>query len=306
MMSQTSKSSMWASVDYNGTVTWFPPVVYKSSCKINVLYYPFDEQNCTIKFGSWTHDGSTLDLVPIRKNAIRKDYWPNGEWVISDMPCIRHVVKYPCCEEVYIDVTYYFLIRRQPLYYFAYLLLPCALISFNTVLVFYLPPDTSEKMALCTAILLSLAVFLLLVTQQIPANANNFPLIVKFLTFTMVVVSSSIAVTVFILNIRFRSPETHQMSPWVRQVFVETLPRFLGMQRPERYSKRYRTVGIAVTRDALNKNHLDSNKIVLENKGNNYTVRMRNTLDCNTESDSETDGKIRLLEISQVYKISPF
>ena len=119
MMSQPSKSSM---VDHNGTVTWFPPVVYKSSCKINVLYYPFDEQNCTIKIGTWTHDGSTLDLVPVRNSAIRKDYWPNGEWVISDMPCLRHVVKYPCCEEVYIDVTYFYLSRRQPLYYFDCLL----------------------------------------------------------------------------------------------------------------------------------------------------------------------------------------
>ena len=119
---------MWASVNYTGVVTWIPPVVYKSSCKINILYYPFDEQNCTTKFGSWTYDGFIFDLVPVREDARRRDYWPNGEWVISGMPCRRNVVKYPCCIEEYVDVTYHFIIKRQPLYYVTYLILPCVLI----------------------------------------------------------------------------------------------------------------------------------------------------------------------------------
>ena len=31
-------------VNYNGTNTWLAPTILQSSCKINVQYFPFDEQ----------------------------------------------------------------------------------------------------------------------------------------------------------------------------------------------------------------------------------------------------------------------
>ena len=45
---------------YDGTVTWKPPAIYKSFCEIDVEYFPFDEQTCYMKFGSWTSDGNTV------------------------------------------------------------------------------------------------------------------------------------------------------------------------------------------------------------------------------------------------------
>ena len=38
-------------------------MIYKSYCAINIQYYPFDEQNCSLKFGTWTHDGNLVRII---------------------------------------------------------------------------------------------------------------------------------------------------------------------------------------------------------------------------------------------------
>ena len=40
-----------AKVRYDGRVTWNPPAIFRSSCQIDITYYPFDSQNCHLKFG---------------------------------------------------------------------------------------------------------------------------------------------------------------------------------------------------------------------------------------------------------------
>ena len=46
-----------ATLRHDGQVIWKPPAIYKSSCEIDVEWFPFDEQSCVMKFGSWTYDG---------------------------------------------------------------------------------------------------------------------------------------------------------------------------------------------------------------------------------------------------------
>ncbi|KAM8876693.1 neuronal acetylcholine receptor subunit alpha-3 [Synchiropus picturatus] len=219
---------------YNGDVTWIPPAIFKSSCKIDVTYFPFDYQNCTMKFGSWTYDKAKIDLVLIGSTINLKDFWESGEWVIIDAPGYKHDIKYNCCEEIYTDITYSLYIRRLPLFYTINMIIPCLLISFLTVLVFYLPSDCGEKVTLCISVLLSLTVFLLVITETIPSTSLVIPLIGEYLLFTMIFVTLSIVITVFVLNVHYRTPKTHTMPCWVRRVFLGLLPRVMFMTRPDR------------------------------------------------------------------------
>lgn len=52
-----------ATVYHNGLVVWQPPAVYKSSCAIDVEFFPYDVQTCVLKLGSWTYDGFKVRVV---------------------------------------------------------------------------------------------------------------------------------------------------------------------------------------------------------------------------------------------------
>ncbi|XP_077995271.1 neuronal acetylcholine receptor subunit beta-2-like [Glandiceps talaboti] len=225
-----------ALVSNDGTVDWVPPAIYKSSCKINIAFFPFDEQTCIMKFGAWTHDGYTVDLMKMDENVGQEDYWENGEWDIVESPVERHTVKYPCCAEIYVDITFSFVLHRKALFYVVTLVIPCLLISFLTMLVFYLPSDACEKITLSISILLALIVFLLLISEIIPPTSTSLPLIGRYMLFTMSLVTVSIIATVIVINVHFRNSKTHIMPKWVRLVFIDTLPKFLHMERPQKQS----------------------------------------------------------------------
>uniref|UniRef100_A0A3B4UNP0 Cholinergic receptor, nicotinic, alpha 4b n=1 Tax=Seriola dumerili TaxID=41447 RepID=A0A3B4UNP0_SERDU len=217
---------------HNGRIKWMPPAIYKSSCSIDVTFFPFDQQSCKMKFGSWTYDRAKIDLISMDSDVDQMDYWESGEWVIMNAVGKYNTKKYECCTEIYADITYYFIIRRLPLFYTINLIIPCLLISCLTVLVFYLPSQCGEKITLCISVLLSLTVFLLLITEIIPSTSLVIPLIGEYLLFTMVFVTLSIIITVFVLNVHHRSPQTHGMPHWVRRVFLDWVPRVLFMKRP--------------------------------------------------------------------------
>lgn len=57
----------------------------------------------------------------------------------------RNEKFYTCCDEPYLDITFNITMRRKTLFYTVNLIIPCMGISFLTILVFYLPSDSGEK-----------------------------------------------------------------------------------------------------------------------------------------------------------------
>ncbi|XP_055852779.1 acetylcholine receptor subunit alpha-like isoform X4 [Episyrphus balteatus] len=231
-----------ATVYSNGLVIWQPPAVYKSSCSIDVEYFPYDVQTCILKLGSWTYDGFKVDLRHMDEqqgsNIVDvgvdlSEFYMSVEWDILEVPAVRNEKFYTCCDEPYLDITFNITMRRKTLFYTVNIIIPCMGISFLTVLTFYLPSDSGEKVTLSISILISLHVFFLLVVEIIPPTSLVVPLLGKYLIFAMILVSISICVTVVVLNVHFRSPQTHRMAPWVKRVFINFLPKFLFIKRPK-------------------------------------------------------------------------
>ncbi|KAK6049692.1 hypothetical protein COOONC_12803 [Cooperia oncophora] len=83
---------------------------------MNVEWYPYDIQQCELKFGSWTYSGTQLDLMHllsddvkyvVRRNESEWDvergvdvsgYQESVEWDLLSVLGTRHEKWYPCCD----------------------------------------------------------------------------------------------------------------------------------------------------------------------------------------------------------------
>uniref|UniRef100_A0A8C6WUP3 Cholinergic receptor, nicotinic, alpha 7 (neuronal) n=1 Tax=Neogobius melanostomus TaxID=47308 RepID=A0A8C6WUP3_9GOBI len=219
-------------VDHSGECTYIPPAIFKSTCKIDVRWFPFDEQRCELKFGSWSYDGWAIDLK--MKDADLSGYTPNGEWDLVEVPGVKTDKLYPCCPEPYPDITYTVVMRRRTLYYGLNLLIPCILISTLALLVFLLPADSGEKISLGITVLLSLTVFMLLVAEIMPATSDTVPLICEYLSTCHHHGHRGLSViaTVLVLQYHHHDPNGSKMPKWTRVFLLNWCAWFLRMKRP--------------------------------------------------------------------------
>ncbi|XP_067351916.1 neuronal acetylcholine receptor subunit alpha-7a isoform X2 [Channa argus] len=188
-------------VNSSGSCSYLPPGIFKSTCYIDVRWFPFDVQRCDLKFGSWTYGGWSLDLKMLEADIT--GYIANGEWDLVEVPGRKSERFYDCCEEPYPDVTFTVVMRRRTLYYGLNLLIPCVLISTLALLVFLLPADSGEKISLA-----------------------------EYFATTMVIVGLSVIATVLVLQYHHHDPDGGKMPKWTRVILLNWCAWFLRMKRP--------------------------------------------------------------------------
>ncbi|XP_037543148.1 neuronal acetylcholine receptor subunit alpha-9-II-like [Nematolebias whitei] len=208
----------------DGQVMWDQPAITKSSCSVDVAFFPFDVQECSLTFGSWTHNGNQMDLINALDSADLADFVPNVEWEVLGMPAKKNVIQYGCCSDPYPDITFTLHLKRRASFYIFNLLIPCMMISFLAPLGFFLPADSGEKISLGVTVLLALTVFQLLVAESMPPS-ESVPLIGKYYIATMMMVTASTALTIFIMNVHHCGPEAQPVPHWVERFVLNYLAR---------------------------------------------------------------------------------
>lgn len=116
-------------VNHTGTVLSVPPKMLKSICRMDVTWFPWDEQKCDLIFGSWTYSGSEMDFTVREEENMMRYYIPNGEWHLVGIKAKKVDKFYECCSDSYPSVVFTLHIKRNSMYYLYNLIVPCALIG---------------------------------------------------------------------------------------------------------------------------------------------------------------------------------
>eukprot|EP00794_Sanderia_malayensis_P018037 gene18037-19844_t len=225
-----------ATVRYDGSIFAVMPRILKSTCKIRVKDFPFDRQICELRFGSFQFDSKKMDMKPLHSWIDMENFQSNGEWKVTKNKIETGLVYHAFSESLtFSQMSYKLQLDRKPLYYTANFLIPCILIALITILLFLIPSDTGEQMAVGVTILLSLAVFFLLLEDKVPETSDNVPLIGKY--FACTIVEASLAVAAVCMVLCFHHHDPTEVPPWVKKYILGYLAIVLRLKTKETSKK---------------------------------------------------------------------
>ena len=87
--------TLMVTVNHDGNCSLTYIDFFKSTCAIDVTFFPFDEQTCKLEFGSWGLDERYLRLKVKDPDALgdRSEYEINGEWAMAHASLVEHRVR---------------------------------------------------------------------------------------------------------------------------------------------------------------------------------------------------------------------
>lgn len=101
----------------------------------------------------------------------------SGEWEIEHVQKVETNVDYDCCPNPFSTIQYTFTVRRMALYYFLYIILPLVAQVFLFFVIFHIPNDGGERTGFGVTILLSITVYLLVLSDQLPEKSDDRPML---------------------------------------------------------------------------------------------------------------------------------
>ena len=212
------------SVHNSGFVTRHRLVNYVSSCSMNLRQFPFDTQNCTLTFRSYqyyAHQMNISTILPFSQDSL---YFKDSEFNVKDIEKIRTVAGHSSQAVVILD--YHIILERRPLFFMLNLMLPCSLITLIAMLSFCVTPDSGEKVGLGVTVLLSLSVFLLIISDQMPPS-SEVPFITIYFFGAVVLVTLSTGLSILVLNIHHTTDRSREVPHWLRIICFGKLSRVL-------------------------------------------------------------------------------
>ena len=152
----------------------------------------------------------------------------NGEWILQGMPSKRHVTKFRCCPHPYVYLTYNIHIKRRSLYYVLNCFMPCLIMMALTILSFYLPSETGERMGVGITVLLSLSIIQLILSDSLPPT-SEVPLIVVYYGLTMLNIFMSLVFSCVVLTLYHHTAVP--LPRWMRTSLCEWGVKLVRMQQ---------------------------------------------------------------------------
>ena len=261
------------SVSYNGYILWSRPGIVVSTCFFDLKDFPYDQQICELKFGSWSYHGEQLNLILDNNSIDISNYQENEGWDLIEHKSTLNTQVYSCCPEPYQDATFEITLRRKPGYYVYNIIFPTFATASLMIFSMLIPWDQGERISFAVTVMLSIIVFLLILSENLP-KTDTQPLLSRMLIgLTMFSLLVVLLTVIMGFMHSYKDKKIH---------FIKNIIRFFKCQKP------IDCMGNNENRNNDENNNLDKDSIysiqsnneeiyVVNDSNNNFNINDRTT-----------------------------
>uniref|UniRef100_A0A667ZCA0 5-hydroxytryptamine (serotonin) receptor 3A n=1 Tax=Myripristis murdjan TaxID=586833 RepID=A0A667ZCA0_9TELE len=214
MYQNTAPDVPYVHLYHNGYMHDALPVRVVSSCHLNIYTFPFDIQNCTLTFNSYTHTGEALHRFNVQESVTKLK------------------------------------IRRRATLYVMNLILPSCFLITVDLFSFLLPPQSVDRSSFKMTLILGYTVFLLIMNDLLPITGNTIPLINVFFSLCLALMVASLLETILITNLLCGSANFSPPPYWVQVLVLRVLGCLVGLPPKPREQKEAVTLSPVVAEDS--------------------------------------------------------
>ncbi|KAG1940671.1 5-hydroxytryptamine receptor 3A-like [Pimephales promelas] len=211
-------------VGHTGLVRNYKPIQVVTACSLNIYNFPYDVQKCSLTFQSWLHTTKDINITLMRTpEEVMNDkrvFMNQGEWELLHVLSTYNKFSIDN-DDFYAEMKFTVVIRRRPLFYTVNLLLPSVFLMVMDIVGFYLPPDSGERVSFKITLLLGYSVFLIIVSDTLPATAIGTPLIGVYFVVCMALLVISLTESVLIVRLVHKQDLQSRVPQWVKHLVLE-------------------------------------------------------------------------------------
>ncbi|PNJ69115.1 HTR3E isoform 6 [Pongo abelii] len=204
-----------AYVSNEGRIRYKKPMKVDSICNLDIFYFPFDQQNCTLTFSSFLYTVEDMLL------GMEKEVWEitdasqnilqtHGEWELLGIN--KATAKLSRGGNLYDQIVFYVAIRRRPSLYVINLLVPSGFLVAIDALSCHLPVKSGNRVPFKITLLLGYNVFLLTMSDLLPTCGT--PLIGVYFALCLSLMVVSLLETIFITHLLHVATTQPPPMPW--------------------------------------------------------------------------------------------
>ncbi|XP_075696921.1 5-hydroxytryptamine receptor 3A-like [Rhinoderma darwinii] len=217
-------------VNSRGRVFKSNPIHIMTSCNLDIYYFPFDFLNCSLSFRSWLHSSHDINIsfwrTPMNMQLFKDPSENEGEWdLISVVPYYQETTDH---DRKYGQITFYVRLRRKPMFYIVNLILPSILLMIMDMIGFYIPPESGERISFKITLLLGYSVFLIIVSDTLPATGA--PLIGIYFSLCMLLLLISLSESILIVRSFHQQNLRPEVPKWLKTLVLEKMTVFISIK----------------------------------------------------------------------------
>ncbi|XP_036624675.1 5-hydroxytryptamine receptor 3C [Trichosurus vulpecula] len=229
-------SDLVAYVNSKGHIKYKKPMKVTSICNLDIFYFPFDQQNCTLTFSSFLYtvnhmllgmDKEVWEITDTSRHLIQTQ----GEWQLLGIN--KATPKLVVGSSFYDQIMFYVAIQRRPRLYVINLLVPSGFLIAIDALSFFLPIESGNRAPFKMTLLLGYTVFLLMMNDLLPPSGTPVISVYFALSLSLMVVSLLEAIFLtYLLNLVTTQPPP--MPHWLHSLLLRYLRATAGSKRSQK------------------------------------------------------------------------